>query len=224
MTQVNSLNGINLEQLGIHSAKPKSQGKELGQQDFMKLLVTQLKNQDPLEPQENGEFIAQMAQFGVLDGVNNLNGSFSNFSDNFKSNQALQASTLVGREVLLPAETLSLEAGQKNSGEVEVPTGVSDLSIRILDAGGKPVHHEYVGAAQKGRIPFEWDGKDSGGHPLPPGDYTVEASALLGNEQTQLSTLVASKVNSVTLSPGGNVILNVANKGEVNLQDVNTIQ
>ncbi|MBS3805833.1 MAG: flagellar biosynthesis protein FlgD, partial [Oleiphilaceae bacterium] len=88
----------------------------LGKNEFMELMIAQLKNQDPLKPQENGDFIAQLAQFSSLEEMQGLSGSVDSMVGEFRSTQALQASAMVGRSVLVPSETGILDATGKVDG------------------------------------------------------------------------------------------------------------
>ena len=92
-----------LESLGLAQKKPRVDKKEMGQEDFLKLMTTQLQNQDPMKPMENGDFLAQIAQFSTVDGIGKLQESFEALSGSLHSNQALQASGLIGRNVMVPS-------------------------------------------------------------------------------------------------------------------------
>ena len=105
--------------------RPKEDKKDsgtLGLEQFLKIMTTQLKSQDPLEPMDNGDFLGQIAQFGTVTGIENLNESFGSFSSSITNGQALQAGTLVGREVLAPVSTCYLETGSSIKGRVDLPS------------------------------------------------------------------------------------------------------
>jgi len=88
---------------------------DLGLNDFFKLMVTQLKNQDPMKPLENGEFLSQIAQFGTVSGIDKLNKTFEGLAANLTSGQAIQAGNLIGREVLVPGGVAALAPGQPSA-------------------------------------------------------------------------------------------------------------
>ncbi len=104
--------------LGLASGDTQSRGtndaNELGLNTFLKLMVTQLNNQDPFKPMENGDFLSQIAQFGSVTGLEQLNKSFESLSTNITSGQALQAGSLVGREVLAPVDSGYLMPGEQH--------------------------------------------------------------------------------------------------------------
>ncbi len=107
---VNDINsGAAIQELGLgRSTETNKDRNKLGQAEFLELMVAQLKNQDPFKPLENGDFIAQMAQFSAVSGMDKLQSSFDTLAGSLQSNQALQASTLVGRSVLVPASQAPL--------------------------------------------------------------------------------------------------------------------
>src|SRR5690625_1502858 len=98
-----NLNGLTDSGDSQNTRQQKAPG-EIGQEDFLKLMVTQLQNQDPFSPMENGEFLAQIAQFTTATGIQELQQSFERFSSNIKTEQALQAASLVGRNVVVESD------------------------------------------------------------------------------------------------------------------------
>ena len=102
---------------------------ELGQDDFLKLMTEQLANQDPFEPMENGEFMGQIAQFGAVDGINNLLTSFNDLAVNLQSSQALQASNIIGRQVLVNHDQGYLPETGTLDGAVELDSSASNTSV-----------------------------------------------------------------------------------------------
>lgn len=205
---------------------------ELGQTAFLELMITQLNNQDPLSPQENTEFIAQLAQFSSVEGIQRLNENFESFAGNFTSNRALQASSLVGRSVTVPGDTTYLLENQLVSGVASLPASTMDLNVNIYDAAGSLLQQFPVGFQLAGDVNFRWDGLNfevngeivsspaNNGSALPPGQYTFELTASQDGNTEQLETAVSANVNSVTVEPNGNIILNLAGSDPVNLNDV----
>lgn len=197
----------------------------LGQSAFLELMIAQLKHQDPLSPQPNGEFISQLAQFSSVQGIEKLNSSMSDIASNFRSSQALQASSLVGRQVQVPGSSAVLGDTGAVGGSVELPASTSDMKLRIFKPGDTttPVAVINMGAQAAGDVPFEWDGTDTSGNRLPAGIYTVEASAMQDGKSTKMSTYVNANVNSVTVGANNSMTLNVANVGSVALSDIRKI-
>ncbi len=210
----------------------QTKSNELGQTAFLELMITQMNNQDPLSPQDNSQFIAQLAQFSSVEGIQRLNESFDSFSGNFTSNQALQASSLVGRSVTVPGDTTYLLDGQLVSGMANLPASTADLNISIYGNGGELLEQVPVGFQGAGDMTFRWDGQNlelngeiipttSGRDtPLPPGEYTFEFTAGIDGNTEQLETSVSANVNSVTVEPNGSIILNLAGMDPVSLSDV----
>lgn len=223
MSGIGGVDNKILESLGLTSTQTKDK-KELGQDDFLKLLVAQMKHQNPLEPQENGDFLAQMAQFGTVDGIGNLQKSFDNLSSALQSNQALQASSLVGRNVFVPGNSATLVAGESVKGAVELSTSASDVKVAITSSSGELVQTLSLGSQAAGTVNFAWDGKTASGGTATPGEYTIKVSAISGNTTTELTPLVSANVDSVTLGTNGAELqLNLAGKGTVPLSQVKQI-
>ncbi|WP_439859076.1 flagellar hook assembly protein FlgD [Pseudomonas sp. MBLB4136] len=199
-----------------------SEKKELGKNEFLKLLVTQLNNQNPLEPQSNGEFIAQLAQFSTVEGVEKLNSSMSSLLSGYQSSQALQASSLVGRKVIVPTDRALVDTSQSFKASLELPTSSSNVYVNVYDKSGAAVSRINLGEQQAGNVSFIWDGKDASGNLLPPGNYRFEAQASYNGESKGLYTMLPANVDSVTLG-GSELTLNLAGLGSVPLSQVQVI-
>lgn len=200
------------------------QNKEMGKDEFLKLLVVQMNNQNPLEPQENGDFIAQLAQFSSLEGIDNLNKSVNGIVSAYQSSAALEASALVGRQVQVRSDTAWLTQGEMFTGVIEMPVASPDVRVGIYDSAGQLVRNLDLGAKAAGNHDLMWDGRNNRGDPLQSGLYTVKAEARFNGQMYQTSTLLGANVNSVTLGgAGSSPILNLAGIGKVPLSDVQTI-
>ncbi|MGH8354769.1 MAG: flagellar hook assembly protein FlgD [Pseudomonas sp.] len=217
-----SATGSVLEQYQIKSETKTS--KELGKNEFLELLVTQLKNQDPLSPQENGEFIAQLAQFSTVEGVEKLNGSMGSLLSGYQSSQALQASSLVGRKVIVPTDKAVLDTSETLKASLALPSSSSNVWVNVYNSGGTLVNRVNLGQQAAGQVSFMWDGKDSSGNLLPPGTYKFEGQAAVKGENVALSTFLPANVDSVTLGQnGGELMLNLAGLGSIGLSKVQVI-
>lgn len=199
-----------------------TQNKELGKDQFLNLLVAQLNNQNPLEPQGNGEFIAQLAQFSTVEGVEKLNASMETILSGYQSSQALQASSLVGRKVIVPVDKAVVDTSESFKASMVLPTTSSNVYVNVYDSTGSVVSRINLGEQQAGNVSFIWDGKDSSGELMPPGTYKFEAQATYGNETKGLYTLLPANVDSVILG-GSELILNLAGIGNVPLSHVQVI-
>ncbi len=212
------------------AATEEASSNELGQTAFLELMITQMENQDPLSPQENTEFIAQLAQFSSVEGLERLNSNFDSFTNTFVSNQALQASSLVGRSVSVPSETAQLLDNSVVGGTITLPAVTSDMTMNIYNESGELAEQIPLGAQSAGDIVFRWDGhrieingeltKWESAEAQPPGEYHFEVVATQDGEPQQLETALTANVNSVTAGANGQLILNLAGLGAVNINDV----
>jgi flagellar basal-body rod modification protein FlgD len=215
-----------LEQLGAARLQSQpSATKELGQDEFFKLMITQLKNQDPMKPMENGEFLAQIAQFSTVNGITSLQQSFATLASAMQSGQALQASTMVGRGVLVAGDRLHLGTDGAANGAVELEAAASNVTVAISDAAGQVVQRINLGAQEAGTVRFSWAGVDEHGAGVAAGDYLVTAQADYASGTSQsLTTLVGVKVESVTIPGAGQTpILNLTGQQQVPLSDVRQV-
>ena len=179
------------------TAKKKT---SLGQEDFLKLMTTQMTHQDPNNPMENGNFLAQMAQFGTVSGIQDLQKSFADFAGSINSNQALQASGLVGRYVAVPTSTGILPAGGEINGAVNLKSSTPSLQITVSDATtGELVKTIDMGNQSEGDVNFVWDGTKVDGSLANPGAYKIQAMATVDGKNVAQTTDIHSKVESVSL-------------------------
>ena len=221
IVQTGLLGELSIDNRIKESGREKS--NELGQDAFLKLMITQMNNQDPLEPQKNSEFVAQLAQFSSVEGLDKLNNTVEDMNQGFQSSQALQASSLVGRSVKVPAENAYLASGGYVAGTINLPYATSDLSMSIYNENGVLVGKELMGSNESGDITFVWDGKGDDGNTLPPGKYRFEAIANTSQGPQQLATDLSANVDSVTVGGNGTLTLNIAGVGPMSLSSVSEI-
>ena len=202
-----------------------AKGDELGKNEFMNLLVAQMNNQDPLSPQDNGEFIAQLAQFSTVEGIENMNTTMDSLLSGYQSSQALQASSLVGRSVIVPTMNAMVDTEEGIKGQLALTQRSDNVSVNVYDDKGSLVSTVNMGAKDAGMLDFKWDGKNGSGETLPAGKYKFEAQASINGENKQLATLLPANVDSVSLGmgKGGEMVLNLAGLGSIGLSEVLTI-
>ena len=208
------------------ATKAATGSQSLGKDAFLQLLVTQLKNQDPLSPQDNGAFVSQLAQFSSLEGINTLNDSVNNISSNYSSSQALQASSLVGRSIITQTDTALVDTSKSMTGSVAVTAATGNVSVKITDKDGVVVRTLDLGAQSAGSSDFIWDGKNANGEVAAAGTYTFAATTKNDTgDSVALATSLPATVTSVTLSQtGGEMLLNLAGgMGSVKLSQIQTI-
>jgi|GEM_PF-48987 len=210
-----------MDELSIDRAVEETKKDDKNQ--FLELMIAQLENQNPLEPQEGGEFLAQLAQFSMVDGIERLNENSQDFYSSFRSGQALQASSLVGRSVGVNTGQINF-TGEPIPVDVELSQATSQLNVYIANAAGEQVGQVNLGQQVSGDVPFVWDGTDSAGVALPLGQYQLTATAQTDSGEEQMNTQVAMNVDSVTLDANGAVELNVRGYGPLALNEVRQIR
>lgn len=175
-------------------AKPKT----IDQADFLSLLVTQMRNQDPTQPMDSSQMVSQLAQISQVSATQALQTSFDALSTSLQGNQMLQASAMVGRGVTVPSAAGRLgESGM--DGAVNVPGGGGQVIVQLTDAAGNVVRTLDLGAPDAGLVAFHWDGKGNDGKALPPGAYGLAAQA----GTTAVATYVSGKVTGVGMTGDG---------------------
>lgn len=218
-----SVSGVNNSVLDQYQIKQEpKQSKDLGKNEFLNLLVAQLNNQNPLEPQGNGEFIAQLAQFSQVEGIEKLNSSMGSLLSSYQSSQALQASSLVGRKVIVPTDKAIVDTSEPFKASMVLPASSSNVYVNVYDDKGVLVTRINMGEQKAGNIDFTWDGKNSDDEEMPAGKYKFEAHATYGNETKGLYTMLPANVDSVVLG-GSELLLNLAGIGSIPISQVQVI-
>ena len=205
-------------------AKAKNQ-TTLGQDQFLKLMTTQMTHQDPNEPMKNGEFLSQMAQFGTVSGIQDLQASFATFASSINSDQALQATGLIGRYVSVQSTQGVLPAGGDISGTVNLASSTPDLKIAISNANtGELVQTVDLGNQGAGAVPFVWDGTNSAGTLASPGIYKIQATAQVDGKNTVVPTDINSRVESVNMANGSSGLkVNLAGDNSVDFAKIKQV-
>lgn len=196
---------------------------QLAMEDFMALMTTQLQNQDPLKPMESGDFLGQIASFGTVSGIADLQNSFSSFARAMQSDQALQGSSLVGRSVLVPSSIGSMSADEPLKGQINVAAPVTDLKVQIYNEGGDLVKTIDMGGAS-GYTNFNWDGLNDDGEAMPSGIYQFRATGTVEGKNTAFATATVARVDSVLVGGGSQgLTVNLAGIGSVPFSEVQEI-
>lgn len=195
----------------------------LGQDAFLKLLITQLKNQSPLNPQDNTAFVAQLAQFSSVQGIQNLNSTVTSLSNSLQSSQALQASALVGRAVETETNKGALTGSGFVRGTMILENSTPALKMNVYNASNQLVFQKDLGSQKAGDIPFAWDGTATDGTKVPTGIYRFEVLASENGKSVPVTTSLVNNVNSVTVGPNQTTTLNVDAVGQVELSKVKNI-
>ncbi len=203
MTGITATTGSSsLDALALPASAGRKVNNDLGQDTFLQLMITQLQNQDPTKPMDSGEFIAQLAQFSSVSSLSDMSKSVAQLSEAIYANQAVQASSLIGRSVLVAGDTGTLGSGTPLAGAVELPASSASAVVRVFNGSGELVRQLPLGPQQAGLNRFTWDGTDSAGNVLPPGTYRFSAAipAQGGNAERALDTYASTRVSSISLS------------------------
>ena len=192
-----------------------------GQDRFLKLLVTQLKNQDPLNPMDNAQITSQMAQISTVSGIDKLNATLQSMAASFNSAQSLQATSMIGHNVLAPGSVILLQGGLAVGG-VELEAAADAVTVSIHDTSGQLLRRVDLGAQDSGVLSFQWDGTTDSGASVAAGGYSFAVEAIQGGTQVEATTLSAGLVSGVTTGKSG-VTLNVNGIGTLALSDVKRV-
>ncbi|MFA5243502.1 MAG: flagellar hook assembly protein FlgD [Sulfuricella sp.] len=216
MTTVNEVSALTTTTATTKTAAQESEDR------FLKLLVTQMQNQDPLNPMDNAEITSQMAQLSTVTELGKLNDAASAMTASILAGQSFQAASLVGHGVMVPGDKMQLSGGVAYGG-VDLPQAVDKLTVNIKDASGAVIHTADLGAqSAAGSVTFQWDGSTDSGAAAPDGAYTFEVLAEQGGKAVAATALAVGQVSSVSLGVQG-ATLNVIGLGPVAMSEVKEI-
>jgi flagellar basal-body rod modification protein FlgD len=191
------------------------------QDRFLKLLVTQMKNQDPLNPMDNAQVTSQMAQLSTVTGIDKLNTTLQALSDSMMSNQSLQAASMIGHGVLVPGNGINLSNGNGYGG-IDLAQSADKVDIAIYDRAGVLARTIHLGAQPVGLVNWQWDGRNDSGASMADGSYTFTVNAAQAGAEAEAAALQFGMVNSVTQGKQG-VTLSVGQLDGIALSQVRQI-
>lgn len=194
---------------------------EKNQDRFLKLLVSQMKNQDPLNPLDNAQVTTQLAQISTVSGLEQLNATLSTLLSQVTASQSLEAAALIGRGVLAPGERLTLQDGKALFG-IELPQAADQVVLTIRDAAGLPIHTVNLGPQSAGAVPLNWDGRADNGIAAADGQYSFTVSAEQGGKAVSAQTLTFGRVDGV-VREGETPLLQLAGGGRIAVSEVKQI-
>ncbi len=204
------------------SAAPAAKGSEI-QDRFLKLLVTQMKNQDPLNPLDNAQVTSQLAQINTVNGIEALNTTLQQMSASFLAGQSLQSATLIGRTALADGNGLALAAGAAARGGVQLERAADSVKVTINSAAGNVVRELELGSRNSGLVRFDWDGRNDAGATVVPGAYTFRVTARGAGQDIAAVPVASGTISSVTPGASGTRIT-VEGIGELTLQQIRGIR
>lgn len=188
---------------------------------FLKLLVAQMRNQDPLNPLDNAQVTSQMAQLSTVSGINKLGDLMQAMSSSFGQSQSLQTASMIGRNVLTEGSSIVLSNGAAMAG-FELAGPADQVVVQVKDASGNVIHSTNLGAQSAGVTVFRWDGVADNGTNAPNGNYRFEVQARQNGQPVEATRLSYGTVASVSLG-GTDVQLNLLNLGAVGLSQIKQI-
>jgi flagellar basal-body rod modification protein FlgD len=197
---------------------------QISQTGFLQLISTQMQNQDPLNPTDPTQFLAQIEGLSEVSSLQSLQTSISGLASGLQASQVISGTSLLGHSVLAPGSTANLAAGGTVNGAVSAPTGASSLAVSVTSASGALVDAFNVSPQSSGYTSFSWNGTTSTGAAAPAGQYTIQVNAQVGNATQSVNPLLYSQVTSVTLDPSTQALDLNTNNGTIPLSSVINIQ
>ena len=191
------------------------------QSKFLKLLVAQLKNQDPLNPVDNAQMTSQMAQISTVTGIDKLNTTLQAMAASFSATQSLQAASMIGRNVLVPGSELQLQNGTAQGG-VSLAQPVDKLTISVIGPAAQVMHKVDLGPQEAGVVNFQWDGVTDNGTAAAAGTYSFKVEAVQGGNKIDAAALALGLVTGVTQGTSG-TMLNIKGMAPVAVADVKQV-
>ena len=228
------------------TTEEESSNGELGKTEFLELMIAKLNNQDPLNPQDDAQFIAELAQFSTVEGIQNMSAQLETLNSTYKSSQVLEASSLVGGAVTVDGNTQSqLTWGRVVYGSAEIAEASDDLVLKITNSAGTVVEEIDVGSMAAGeQLTFKWDGAnleingemaeidyskfetDENGNITPhaEGEYSFSVMGSGSSENTQAFDVSVSRwVESVSIQESNQIQLNLEGGSTIGMDDVKAI-
>lgn len=191
------------------------------QDRFLTLLVTQLKNQDPLNPMDNAQVTTQLAQMSTVSGIEKLNTTLDTLLGAYNDAQSMQAAALIGKTVLVPGSGLALSNGSAYGG-VNLSSAADQVTVNILDSSGNVLQTENLGEQPAGPLDFSWDGKTSAGATVADGSYKFTVEAKQGGVAVVADALQIGTVSALVRGKNG-FLLDLGALGTVDFKTVQQI-
>ena len=202
------------------SSDSNKKSSELGQNQFLTLMLAQLKNQDPMKPTDPTQFLSQLALFSQVTSTQNVEAKIGDLTDSLRSAQLMNGTSLVGHEVLASADSADFTSGTPLKGAVAVPEGTAGVQVEVRDSAGALVRRFAIPAAE-GTNEFSWDGLTSAGNAAASGNYSIRITASIDGKNVSLDPMLYGKVGSVTLGASG-LVLNTG-VGTIDFNDVKRV-
>jgi len=210
-----------LDAMSGQSGTTKS-AAEAQQDQFLTLLVTQMQNQDPLNPMDNAQVTSQLAQLSTVTGIDKLNTTLQAMMGSGQTGQSLQAANLIGHGVLAPGSGMTLSDGKAIVG-VDFPGDIDGAAVVIKDASGNQVATLDLGRQKAGALPLLWDGTKTDGTTAADGDYTFTVQATAAGVKADATALQFGMVTSISTAAGQDAKVNASGLGAIDYSDIRQI-
>lgn len=193
--------------------------------DFLRLITTQMQDQNPLQPADPTQFLSQLEQMSQVSSMQSMQSALGSLQTTLQSSQMANGAALIGQTVLAPANTATLDSnGGTVTGAVAAPSGARAVTVTITNSNGALVNSFQVAPAATGLTNFTWNGTNSNGTPVAAGQYKIAATSSDGATNTTLTPLVASKVQSVVVDSSTSALDITTENGTVPLSSVVSLQ
>ena len=225
---LNSANNAYSQQQGA-----KTSGSDLTQSDFLRLMATQLRSQDPSQPMDPSSFFNQLTQFSLVSGMQGLQTSFNTLAQTLQSNANIKPSDLLGHKIMFQSSSAVLgpadggtgpgsgTGGNTLQGAVAVPANATSVTVQIKDSSGAVVKTIDLGSPAAGTTDFGWNGQGDNGATLPPGTYSISATAIVGGSPQSATTYTSANVEGVSLGANGSPpMIDVGVLGSISMSQV----
>jgi len=215
----------------------KTSGSDLTQSDFLRLMATQLRSQDPSQPMDPSSFFNQLTQFSLVSGMQGLQTSFNTLASTLQSNANIKPSDLLGHKIMFQSSSAMLgpanatggtgpgtgtgTGGNTLQGAVGVPANATSVTVQIKDSSGAVVKTIDLGSPAAGTTDFTWNGQGDNGATLPPGKYSISATAIVGGAPQTATTYTSASVEGVSLGANGSPpMIDVGALGQIPMSSV----
>jgi len=215
--------GIARSTTSATTAATSNASTTLNQADFLTLMTAQMKNQDPFNPVDNTQMIAQMAQMSSVAGITQMNTTLSGIATKLGATTTADALSYVGKNVLTAGSTAYARTTGGITGAVELGAASTETNVTISDASGQVLKTIALGAQPAGTVSYDWDGNNDAGTSAGTGPYTVSVAATNNGTDVTATGLVWAPVESVSLPASGTPVLQVTGLGSVDLTAVRKV-
>ncbi|GAA0797751.1 flagellar hook assembly protein FlgD [Cupriavidus gilardii] len=192
------------------------------QNNFLKMLVTQMNNQDPLKPMDNAQLTSQLAQISTVSGMQTMNATLAQLLNQVSASRAMDSAALIGRTVMVPGKEVAVSGGKPGQFGIDLPATADAVTVDVLDKDGNVVRTIDLKGQTAGVHDVSWDGKNNAGGVVPDGDYTFKVSATADGKSVQPVALVYGKVQAISGDANG-VLVDIGGGHTALVDDVRKI-